>query len=44
MSAQEIAEVIAEYFLDNKDLVIAILKDNDKETLQDEIYNELTEI
>lgn len=43
MNAYEIAEVIAEYLVDNKDLTIAVIKDNDKETLQDEIYAELTE-
>lgn len=43
MNAYEIAEVIAEYLVDNKDLIIAMIKDNDKETLQDEIYAELTE-
>ncbi len=43
MNAYEIAEVIAEYLVDNKDLTIAMIKDNDKETLQDEIYAELTE-
>lgn len=43
MTAYEIAEVIAEYLVDNKDLIIAMIKDNDKETLQDEIYAELTE-
>lgn len=42
--AEVIAEVIAEYLVDNKDLVIAMIKDNDKETLKDEIYDELTEI
>lgn len=31
------------YLVDNKELVIAMIKDNDKETLQDEIYAELTE-
>ena len=43
MHPYEIAEVIAEYLVDNKDLTIAMIKDNDKETLQDEIYAELTE-
>nr|DAE62594.1 MAG TPA: Transcriptional regulator C-terminal region [Caudoviricetes sp.] len=43
MNAYEIAEVLAEYLVDNKDLIIALIKDNDKETLQDEIYAELTE-
>ena len=43
MNSYEIAEVIAEYLVDNKDLTIAMIKDNDKETLQDEIYAELTE-
>ena len=44
MTEKEIAEVIAEYLVDNKDLVIAMLKDNDKEMLQIEIYDELTEV
>ena len=44
MTAKEIAEVIAEYLVDNKDLVIAMLEDNDKEMLQIEIYDELTEV
>ena len=44
MTANEIAEVIAEYLVDNKDLVIAMLEDNDKEMLQIEIYDELTEV
>lgn len=44
MSTKETAEVIAEYLVDNKDLVIAMLKDNDKETLQSEIFDELTEV
>lgn len=43
MNAYEIAEAIAEYLVDNKDFTIAMIKDNDKETLQDEIYAELTE-
>jgi hypothetical protein len=44
MTEKEIAEVIAEYLVDNKDFVIAMLKDNDKEMLQIEIYDELTEV
>lgn len=44
MTEKEIAEVIAEYLVDNKDLAIAMLKDNDKEMLQIEIYDELTEV
>ena len=44
MTEKEIAEVIAEYLVDNKDFVIAMLKDNDKEILQIEIYDELTEV
>lgn len=43
MNAYEIAEVIAEYLVDNKELIITMIKDNDKESLQDEIYAELTE-
>lgn len=43
MNAYEIAGVIAVYLLDNQDLVVEMIKDNDKETLQDEIYDELTE-
>ena len=44
MTEKEIAEVIEEYLVDNKDFVIAMLKDNDKEMLQIEIYDELTEV
>ena len=44
MTEKEIAEVIAEHLVDNKDFVIAMLKDNDKEMLQIEIYDELTEV
>lgn len=44
MTEKEIAGVIAEYLVDNKDFVIAMLKDNDKEMLQIEIYDELTEV
>ena len=44
MNAHEIAEVIAEYLVNNKNLVIVMIEDNDKETLKDEIYDELTEI
>ena len=44
MTEKEIAEVIAEYLVDNKDFVVAMLKDNDKEMLQIEIYDELTEV
>jgi len=29
---------LQKYLVDNKDLIIAMIKDNDKETLQDEIY------
>ena len=42
MNAHEIAEVIAEHLVDNKDLVIVMIKDNDKDALQGEIYDELT--
>ena len=42
MNAHEIAKVTAEYLVDNKDLIIAMIIDNDKEMLQDEIYDELT--
>ena len=44
MNAHEIAEVIAEYLVNNKNLVIVMIEDNDKETLKDEIYDVLTEI
>ena len=44
MTEKEIAEVIAEYLVDNKDFVIAMLKDNDKEMLQIEIYDELSDV
>lgn len=44
MNAREIADVIAEYLINEKDLAIAMIKNNDKEELVDEIYNELTEI
>lgn len=38
----QIAEVITEYLINNKDFVISMIKDNDKEMLQDEILQELT--
>lgn len=44
MNAREIADAIAEYLINEKDLAIAMIKNNDKEELADEIYNELTEI
>ena len=44
MNAREIADVIAEYLVNEKDLAIAMIKNNDKEELADEIYYELTEI
>lgn len=44
MNAREIADVIAEYLINEKDLAIAMIKNNDKEELTDEIYDELTEI
>ena len=44
MNAREIADVIAEYLVNEKDLAIAMIKNNDKEELADEIYDELTEI
>ena len=37
----QIAEVITEYLINNKDFVISMIKDNDKEMLQDEILQEL---
>lgn len=36
--------MIAEYLVNEKDLAIAMIKNNDKEELADEIYDELTEI
>ena len=44
MNAREIADVIAEYLVNEKDLAIAMIKNNDKEELADEIYDELTEV
>lgn len=44
MNAREIADAIAEYLINEKDLAIAMIKNNDKEELADEIYDELTEI
>lgn len=44
MNAREIADVIAEYLINEKDLAIVMIKNNDKEELADEIYNELTKI
>ncbi len=44
MNAREIADVITEYLINEKDLAIAMIKNNDKEELADEIYDELTEI
>ena len=44
MNAREIADVIAEYLVNEKDLAIALIKNNDKEELADEIYDELTEV
>lgn len=44
MNAREIADVIAEYLINEKDLAIAMIKNNDKEELADEIYDELTEV
>lgn len=42
MGAREVAEAIADYLISDKDLIIAMLKDNDKDKLTDEIYDELT--
>ena len=44
MNAREIADVIAEYLVNVQDLAISMIKNNDKEELADEIYDELTEI
>ena len=44
MNARESADVIAEYLINEKDLAIAMIKNNDKEELADEIYDELTEV
>ena len=44
MNAKEIAEVIAEFLTKEKDFIFPVILENDKETLQDEIYCELTEI
>ena len=42
MNAKEIAEVIAEFLIEEKDFIFPVILENDKETLQDEIYCELT--
>lgn len=44
MNANEIAEVIARFLIEEKETVIPLMMENDKETLQDEIFDELTEI
>ena len=44
MNAKEIAEVIAEFLIEEKDFIFPVILENDKETLQDEIFNQLTEI
>ena len=44
MNAKEIAEVIAEFLIEEKDFIFPVILENDKETLQDEIFHELTEI
>lgn len=42
MNVRKMAEIIAEFLIDNKDMVIAMIKEHDKEMLQEEIYDELT--
>lgn len=44
MNAKEIAEVIADFLIEAKDTIIPLMMENNKETLRDEIFNELTEI
>ena len=44
MNAKEIAEVIAEFLIEEKYYIFTAIIENDKETLQDEIFHELTEI
>ena len=43
MNAREIAEVIADYLIDNSEYMICIIKDRDEDELVDEIYTQLTE-
>lgn len=43
MNAREIAEVIADYLIDNSEYVICAIKSRDVEELVDEICTELTE-
>ena len=44
MNASEISKVIAEFLIENKGIIIEMIMENDTETLQYEIFNELTEI
>ena len=44
MNAKEIAEVITEFLIEEKDFIFPVILENDKETLQEEIFHELTEI
>ena len=44
MNAKEIAEVITEFLIEEKDFIFPVILENDKETFQEEIFHELTEI
>ena len=44
MNAKEIAEVITEFLIEEKDFIFHVILENDKETSQEEIFHELTEI
>lgn len=42
MNAMEISDVIAEYLIENSDIVIELINEKDKSALTDTIYEELT--
>lgn len=42
MNAMEISDVIAEYLIENSDIVIELINGEDKSALTDTIYEELT--
>lgn len=42
MNAMEISDVIAEYLIENSDIIIELINEEDKSALADTIYEELT--
>lgn len=42
MNAMEISDVIAEYLIENSDIIIELINEEDKSALTDTIYEELT--